>query len=312
MRGLSGGQRRRLSLALALAKEPLLVFLDEPTSGLDAAGAAAVMALLKSVARRVNAAILCTIHQPSSAVFAGFDKTLILSGGRAAYCGPASELVGYLASIGQPVPANTNPADHMLSIANADFTDASLVEEIIAQWSSKQPPPQTEEADCGSEQQPAGAGVATQFAVLLHKHGRLLLRDPIMFIARCVIFVVISLSLSIIYIDTRRRDSQEQLFPRLFLEAPTMGAFPAAGAVNSVSSHPIRVNSGGSRTSRPPSGCSPSSPSSSTSRPSGASCGTASTTRPCTSPRRRCCRRQLAVARFTPGGGPRRSTPSPL
>jgi ABC-type multidrug transport system ATPase subunit len=241
VRGLSGGQRRRLSLALALAKEPLLVFLDEPTSGLDAAGAAAVMALLKSVARRVNAAILCTIHQPSSAVFAGFDKTLILSGGRAAYCGPASELVGYLASIGQPVPANTNPADHMLAIANADFTDASLVEETIAQWSSKQPPPQTEEADCGSEQQPAGAGVATQFAVLLHKHGRLLLRDPIMYIARCVIFVVISLSLSIIYIDTRRRDSQEQLFPRLFLEAPTMGAFPAAGAVNSVSSHPISM-----------------------------------------------------------------------
>ena len=88
IQGLSGGQRRRLSLALALVKRPRVVVLDEPTSGLDSAAAAAIMRLLKEMACQMGASIICTIHQPSSAVFDGFDQCLILSMGRAAYVAP--------------------------------------------------------------------------------------------------------------------------------------------------------------------------------------------------------------------------------
>merc|ERR1719258_742640 len=78
-RGLSGGQKRRLSLAIALAKRPSVIFLDEPTSGLDSAASAKIMKFLKVIAMQANIAIVCTIHQPSASVFEGFDDTLILS-----------------------------------------------------------------------------------------------------------------------------------------------------------------------------------------------------------------------------------------
>jgi ABC-type multidrug transport system ATPase subunit len=82
VRGLSSGLKRRLSIAVALAKNPLVLFLDEPTSGIDSASAASMMTFLKEIATVQHLAIACTIHQPSASVFAGFDKTLILSDGR--------------------------------------------------------------------------------------------------------------------------------------------------------------------------------------------------------------------------------------
>ena len=65
--GLSGGQKRRLSLAMAMAKNPSILFLDEPTSGLDAAAAASIMHFLTVFAAKKNVAVLCTIHQREQA-----------------------------------------------------------------------------------------------------------------------------------------------------------------------------------------------------------------------------------------------------
>jgi ABC-type multidrug transport system ATPase subunit len=92
--GLSGGQQRRLSVAVALVKSPAVMFLDEPTSGLDAASAAAVMGLIKQAAIDRNIAVLCTIHQPSFQVFLGFSSVLFMAKGKVAYLGPAAALPG--------------------------------------------------------------------------------------------------------------------------------------------------------------------------------------------------------------------------
>ena len=119
MHGLSSGHKRRLSIAIALSKQPHLLFLDEPTSGVDSASAALMMTLLKKVAVDNQVAILCTIHQPSASVWAGFDNALILSMGRTAYCGPAAKLGDYCASLGKPVPELANPAEFFLNLVNA-------------------------------------------------------------------------------------------------------------------------------------------------------------------------------------------------
>jgi ABC-type multidrug transport system ATPase subunit len=73
---LSGGQRRRLSIGIALLKQPTLLFLDEPTSGLDAASAANIMEEIVRVAKEERIIILCTIHQPSTKVYNGFDQVV--------------------------------------------------------------------------------------------------------------------------------------------------------------------------------------------------------------------------------------------
>ena len=136
IKGLSGGQRRRLSLAVAFMKNPLVVFLDEVTSGLDAASAASITKFLQELARSEDVIIACTIHQPSARI-KGFDKLLLLSGGRVAYSGPVEDAVGHFQKLGFSIPDHENPADFFLDSINADFTSQDAVEKILTAWESR-------------------------------------------------------------------------------------------------------------------------------------------------------------------------------
>merc|ERR1711966_312534 len=64
---------------------------------------------LKGLAQATNIAIVCTIHQPSTAVFNGFDRVMLLSSGRVAYLGTSKDVLPYFEKIGHKMPANTNP-----------------------------------------------------------------------------------------------------------------------------------------------------------------------------------------------------------
>ncbi len=87
---LSGGQRKRLSVAQELLAEPPLLLLDEPTSGLSSGDAAAVVEHLRTLAD-TGRTVLATIHQPDGALLDRFDQLLVLREGRVAWFGPPAE-----------------------------------------------------------------------------------------------------------------------------------------------------------------------------------------------------------------------------
>lgn len=120
-KGISGGQKRRASVAAQIITEPKVLFLDEPTSGLDSSASYEIIAHLRSVARRYNLLVVASIHQPSTSTFRLFDKLLLLSQGKTCYFGPLPDVISYFESAGFPVPQQTNPAEHLLDITNSDF-----------------------------------------------------------------------------------------------------------------------------------------------------------------------------------------------
>lgn len=89
LRGISGGEKKRLSIAIEILTKPRLLFLDEPTSGLDSAAAFFVVQTLRYIARD-GRTVISSIHQPSSEVFALFDDLVLLSGGQTVYSGQAN------------------------------------------------------------------------------------------------------------------------------------------------------------------------------------------------------------------------------
>lgn len=80
---------------LQILTDPPLLFCDEPTTGLDSYNARKLVRLMKDMATR-GKTIICTIHQPSSEVFAMFDKLLLLAEGRVAYMGSSAGALEFL------------------------------------------------------------------------------------------------------------------------------------------------------------------------------------------------------------------------
>ncbi|KAG6374438.1 hypothetical protein JVT61DRAFT_4477 [Boletus reticuloceps] len=145
-RSISGGEKRRVSIACELVTSPSILFLDEPTSGLDSYNAQSVIESLSNLARTYNRTVILTIHQPRSGIVALFDELIVLAKGRCVWSGPmksitAPQLIdgvdgdaesevkgvgGWLESIGKGCPVGFNMADYLIDLtANAanDFDD---------------------------------------------------------------------------------------------------------------------------------------------------------------------------------------------
>ncbi|RLN47683.1 hypothetical protein BBJ29_000574 [Phytophthora kernoviae] len=114
LRGISGGERKRLSFATEILTNPSLLFVDKPTSGLDSFMAETVVRQLQELARDGNRTVIATIHQPSSELYALFDQLYLLSDGACVYDGLASEAMAYFSSLGYECPPYVSPADYFM------------------------------------------------------------------------------------------------------------------------------------------------------------------------------------------------------
>ena len=120
LRGISGGQRRRVAIGCELVTSPTLLFLDEPTSGLDSAAAYHVMASVRKLTEGCRT-IITVIHQPASETFELFDKLLLLAAGDTVYFGDALKAEDMFAAAQLAVPASRSAPDHFLHCINRDF-----------------------------------------------------------------------------------------------------------------------------------------------------------------------------------------------
>ncbi|GAV90795.1 ABC_tran domain-containing protein/ABC2_membrane domain-containing protein [Cephalotus follicularis] len=124
LRGVSGGERKRVSIGQEMLINPSLLLLDEPTSGLDSTTAQRIVSTLWELANG-GRTIVMTIHQPSSRLFYLFHKVLLLSEGNSLYYGEGSAAMDYFSSIGYAPSVAMNPSDFMLDLANGVSSDDS-------------------------------------------------------------------------------------------------------------------------------------------------------------------------------------------
>eukprot|EP00177_Eucheuma_denticulatum_P001468 GFKZ01002636.1.p1 GENE.GFKZ01002636.1~~GFKZ01002636.1.p1 ORF type:complete len:690 (+),score=80.33 GFKZ01002636.1:234-2303(+) len=127
-RGISGGEKKRLSLGCELISAPRLVLCDEPTTGLDAFQAERVVKSLRELAEAGHT-VVCSIHQPSGSIFDMIDDMVLLAGGRVVYEGPVVEAPSHFKEVGFPLPERCNPAERYLDLISIDYTSNETVSE---------------------------------------------------------------------------------------------------------------------------------------------------------------------------------------
>ncbi|CAP80898.1 hypothetical protein E8E15_010444 [Penicillium rubens] len=234
-KGISGGQKRRVSVAGQLITNPKILFLDEPTSGLDSTASFEVMSYAKELARANNLLIIASIHQPSTTTFNLFDKLLLLSAGKTCYFGAISAVDSYFSGIGYPIPAQTNPAEFILDTVSSDF--ASSKEEdrvgvIQAAWANSSEAKSLERQvseRVGSTEKPVNKasteeqtrpGTVSITMALLHRSFVKSYRDVIAYGIRIAMYLGLAIMMGTVWL--RLHPSQDSIQP--FINAIFFGS----------------------------------------------------------------------------------------
>eukprot|EP00884_Botryococcus_braunii_P006931 jgi/Botrbrau1/16239/Bobra.0066s0024.1 len=129
--GVSGGERRRVSVGIGLVTDPRVIFLDEPTTGLDSDSALTLVKVLKRLAQR-GRTVVCTIHQPSSDICEMFDDFMLVAHGQILYCGEWAAAEDYFKDLDLERPKYRSLAEHLLNICK-DSVLSSVAAEHYAQ-----------------------------------------------------------------------------------------------------------------------------------------------------------------------------------
>ncbi|CAL3969714.1 unnamed protein product [Diplocarpon coronariae] len=196
IKGISGGEKRRVSIAVQILTDPRVLLLDEPTSGLDAFTASSILDVLQALAQEGRTVIL-TIHQSRSDMFQKFGNVLLLArGGSPVYAGDGAGLLPHFDSLGYPCPTTTNPADFALDLITVDLQRSDReaatrrkVRSLISSWTAgdlasvTRPTSIATPAQLGSLiRQPTSFAAA--FPILVHRAWINFRRQPDLLIAR--------------------------------------------------------------------------------------------------------------------------------
>lgn len=127
VRGISGGERKRVSIAVELLSDSPILFLDEPTTGLDSYNAFETLKALNTMAVEKNKIVIYTIHQPASEIYELLSKICVLSLGKTVYYGEKDKLQEYYSRIKLPIPNNYNPFEHIIETTTLSSIEETLI-----------------------------------------------------------------------------------------------------------------------------------------------------------------------------------------
>jgi ABC-type multidrug transport system ATPase subunit/ABC-type multidrug transport system permease subunit len=232
IRGISGGERKRVSIALEILQSPSVLMLDEATSGLDSFQALRVMSTLKDLAL-AGRTVVTSIHQPRSSIYALFDDIVLLSEGSLIYCGPTSDLLSHLEQVGgHHLPLNYNPADFILDLVAIDvrsetleklsrsrienlhknaFTNASTNGNEHVEEDSTNNEPLIRQSLNIKGTRKYEASFITQFLLLTQRGLRQRIRDPLLIILPFGITLFFALVLGFVYFRTGQNLTQKAI-----------------------------------------------------------------------------------------------------
>ncbi|GFS29511.1 white-brown complex-like protein [Actinidia rufa] len=252
-KGLSGGQKRRVSICIEILTRPKLLFLDEPTSGLDSAASYHVMNRIIKLAQQDRRTVVASIHQPSGEVFELFHNLCLLSTGKTVYFGSTSAANEFFALNGFPCPLMRNPSDHYLRTVNKDFDvdleeglgrKTSTVEAInmlVKSYKSSEAYQQVQQRvnemykQKGEtlEKKASQAGFVTQCLVLTRRSSVNMYRDLGYYWLRLAIYIALCLCVGTIFYDIGLSYGSIQargsmlMFVAAFLTFMAIGGFPS-------------------------------------------------------------------------------------
>mmetsp|Transcript_15619 Transcript_15619/g.51119 ORF Transcript_15619/g.51119 Transcript_15619/m.51119 type:complete len:606 (+) Transcript_15619:65-1882(+) len=239
-KGLSGGQKRRLSIAVELVSRPRVVLADEPTSGLDSASAFAVVDQLRKVAKATGecrtcarVAVAATLHQPSNAVYAFIDDVCFLAKGKVVYFGdPTATLLAFFEGCGYPVPHYANIADFVLSLTNTDFpghADVDLLTDAFAARSSEESSGEKGTKEDDDDEGPSFVALASRrsdsswsrasrlsrFATLCEREFKEIRRDVGIIGVRLAMYTMLSVLITLMYLNLGRKKGDSDVTARV-------------------------------------------------------------------------------------------------
>lgn len=204
VKNLSGGQQKRLSIAIELVDDPQILFLDEPTTGLDSLSATQCVNLLKKLAQE-GKTIICTIHTPSALLFEKFDHLYVLAEGSCIYQGSSANVVSFLADFDLVCPESYNPADYLLEISNNDYGlhNRRLADKIQNGLNEDfRAPPQTfltSDRVFSANQSPAS--FVYQFILLVKRNLIFMSRDKSFLMLRLAVSVIMALFVGCLFFN---------------------------------------------------------------------------------------------------------------
>ncbi|KAF9607924.1 hypothetical protein IFM89_003738 [Coptis chinensis] len=251
-KGLSGGQKRRVSICIEILTRPKLLFLDEPTSGLDSAASYHIMKRIAGLAKQDGRTVVASIHQPSSEVFELFHNLCLLSYGKTVYFGPASTAEEFFLLNGFPCPTMRNPSDHYLRTINKDFdpdieqgygksiTTEEAINSLVNSYKSSKIGQQLGEQIAEIHKNGGGvlekgsqASFITQSMVLTRRSFVNMYRDIGYYWLRLAIYIALCLCVGTIFYDMGHSYGSIQargsmlMFVAAFLTFMSIGGFPS-------------------------------------------------------------------------------------